>query len=58
MKLLMEAGRTFQSSAEKEIVRSVKEQLTYVALDFEEEMTNWSKTPQDKDFELPRGMYV
>lgn len=55
MKLLMEVGRTFQTSAEKEIVRSIKEQLTYVALDFEEEMTNWSKTPQEKDFELPDG---
>lgn len=55
MKLLMESGRTFTTSAEKEIVRSVKEQLTYVALDFEEEMTNASKQPIDKEFELPDG---
>jgi len=55
MKLLMEGGRTFTTSAEKEIVRSIKEQLCYVALDFEEEMTNAAKQPVDKEFELPDG---
>jgi len=58
MKLLMETGHTFTTSAEKEIVRSIKEQLTYVALDFEEEMTNAAKQPIDKDFELPDGTTI
>jgi len=55
MKILMETGRTFVTSAEKEIVRSIKEQLCYVALDYEEEMTAAAKTPIDKEFELPDG---
>lgn len=55
MKLLMEGGRTFSSSAEKEIVRSIKEQLCYVALDFDEELTNSTKTVGEEQFELPDG---
>jgi actin len=55
MKLLIESGNTFSTPAEKEIVRSIKEQLAYVALDFEEEMTNASKQPIDADFQLPDG---
>jgi actin len=55
MKLLMESGRTFTTSAEKEIVRSIKEQLCYVALDYEEELTNSAKTVNEEKFELPDG---
>ena len=51
-KLLMETGRSFTTSAEKEIVRSIKEQLCYVALDFDEEM---SKRSDQVEFELPDG---
>ena len=58
MKLLMEGGHTFVTSAEKEIVRSIKEQLCYVALDFEEEMTNSGKTASEEEFELPDGTTI
>jgi len=58
MKLLMESGKTFTTTAEKEIVRSIKEQLCYVALDFEEEMTNSAKTVSEEPFELPDGSVI
>jgi actin, other eukaryote len=56
MKLLMETGNSFTTSAEKEIVRSIKEQLCYVALDYEEEMTG--KAAQEEEFELPDGTAI
>ncbi|KAG5511725.1 hypothetical protein JKF63_07323 [Porcisia hertigi] len=55
MKIMMESGMTFTTTAEKEIVRNVKEQLCYVALDFEEEMTSSAKSANEEPFELPDG---
>jgi actin, other eukaryote len=37
MKLLYEVGLNFSSSAEKEIVRDIKEKHSYIALDYEAE---------------------
>jgi actin len=46
VKLLLELGHNFSTSAEREIVRDIKEQLAYVALDFDEEMKAYSQSSQ------------
>jgi len=55
MKLITEQGMTFTGSAEREIVRDLKEKMAFVAVDYEEEIKKWEAGGLDKTFELPDG---
>ena len=60
MKLLVEAGHSFSTSAEREIVRDIKEKVSYVALDFDAELKRFqeSGTFNDVSYTLPDGTVI
>ncbi|KAJ1443188.1 Actin family [Sesbania bispinosa] len=58
MKILNKRGYSFNTSAEREIIRDMKEKLAYIALDYEQELVTGKTNNSLKRYELPDGRVI
>eukprot|EP01069_Polyplicarium_translucidae_P003020 Polyplicarium_translucidae@DN2190_c1_g1_i1.p1 len=57
--ILTERGHQFTTSAEREIVRDIKEKLSFIALDYDQELHRSEETDEnERTYELPDGNII